>query len=120
MISPVMPTYGRVDLAFEKGEGVYLYTADGRRFLDFGAGIAVAGLGHCHPHLIEALGTQAEKLWHCSNLYQIPEQTRLAERLGRQRVFQQFRRRGGRAVDQDRAQVPFPKRQSGTLPGDYL
>jgi len=81
MISPVMPTYGRVDLAFEKGEGVYLYTADGRRFLDFGAGIAVAGLGHCHPHLIEALGTQAEKLWHCSNLYQIPEQTRLAERL---------------------------------------
>ncbi len=81
MISPVMPTYGAPDLAFEKGEGVYLYAADGRRFLDFGAGIAVAGLGHCHPHLIKALGAQAEKLWHCSNLYEIPEQLRLAERL---------------------------------------
>jgi acetylornithine/N-succinyldiaminopimelate aminotransferase len=81
MISPVMPTYGAPSLAFEKGEGVYLYAADGRRFLDFGAGIAVAGLGHCHPHLIEALTGQAEKLWHCSNLYQIPQQIRLAERL---------------------------------------
>jgi len=81
MISPVMPTYGAPDLAFEKGEGVYLYAADGRRFLDFGAGIAVTGLGHCHPHLIEALTGQAEKLWHCSNLYAIPEQIRMAERL---------------------------------------
>ena len=81
MISPVMPTYGQPDLAFEKGEGVYLYAADGRRFLDFGAGIAVAGLGHCHPHLVEALSRQADKLWHCSNLYAIPEQMRLAERL---------------------------------------
>jgi len=81
MISPVMPTYGAPCLAFEKGEGVYLYAADGKRYLDFGAGIAVAGLGHCHPHLIEALTGQAEKLWHCSNLYRIPEQMRLAERL---------------------------------------
>ena len=81
MISPVMPTYDAPELAFEKGEGVYLYSADGRRFLDFGAGIAVAGLGHCHPHLVEALRGQADKLWHCSNLYQIPDQIRLAERL---------------------------------------
>ena len=81
MISPVMPTYGAPCLAFEKGEGVYLYAADGKRYLDFGAGIAVTGLGHCHPHLIEALTGQAEKLWHCSNLYRIPEQMRLAERL---------------------------------------
>lgn len=81
MISPVMPTYGQPDLVFVKGEGVYLYTADGRQFLDFGAGIAVAGLGHCHPHLVDALSGQAEKLWHCSNLYGIPEQVRLAERL---------------------------------------
>ncbi len=81
MISPVMPTYGRFDLAFERGEGVYLYSTDGRKFLDFGAGIAVAGLGHCHPALVAALSGQAEKLWHCSNLYEIPEQTRLAERL---------------------------------------
>ncbi len=81
MISPVMPNYARADLAFEKGEGVYLHAADGKRYLDFGAGIAVTSLGHCHPHLIEALTRQAGALWHCSNLYQIPEQTRLAERL---------------------------------------
>ncbi|MEE8351043.1 MAG: aspartate aminotransferase family protein [Rhodospirillales bacterium] len=81
MITPVMPTYGRFDLAFERGEGVYLYTIDGRKFLDFVAGIAVTGVGHCHPKLVQALAGQAEKLWHVSNLYEIPEQTRLAERL---------------------------------------
>jgi len=81
MITPVMPTYGRFDLAFERGEGVYLYTTDGRKFLDFVAGIAVTGVGHCHPKLVQALSRQAEKLWHVSNLYEIPEQTRLAERL---------------------------------------
>ena len=81
MIPAVMPTYGRMDVAFERGEGAYLYTADGRRYLDFGAGIAVASLGHCHPHLVAALRQQAESLWHCSNLYHIPEQQRLAQRL---------------------------------------
>ena len=55
MISPVMPTYARADLAFDRGEGVYLYATDGKRYLDFGGGIAVTGLGHCHPHLVEAL-----------------------------------------------------------------
>ena len=82
MISPVMANYARADIAFEKGEGVYLYASDGTRYLDFGGGIAVTCLGHCHPHLVEALTRQAGQLWHCSNLYQIPEQTRLAERLG--------------------------------------
>ena len=81
MISPVMPTYGAPDLAFERGEGVYLHGADGRRYLDFGCGIAVTGLGHCHPHLVAALKDQAARLWHCSNLYRIPDQVRLAERL---------------------------------------
>ncbi|MEE9318392.1 MAG: aspartate aminotransferase family protein [Rhodospirillales bacterium] len=81
MITPVMPTYARANLAFERGEGVYLYAADGTRYLDFGGGIAVTGLGHCHPHLIKALTEQAGRLWHCSNLYEIPEQTRLAKRL---------------------------------------
>ena len=81
MIPAVMPTYARMDVAFERGEGAYLYTADGRRYLDFGAGIAVASLGHCHPHLVAALHRQAERLWHCSNLYHIPEQQRLAQRL---------------------------------------
>ncbi|MBL4614747.1 MAG: aspartate aminotransferase family protein [Magnetovibrio sp.] len=76
-----MPTYAPADLAFVKGEGVYLYTADGRRFLDFCAGIAVSCMGHAHPHLVEALKSQAEKLWHVSNLYVIPGQIELAERL---------------------------------------
>jgi len=80
-MSALMPTYAPADLAFEKGEGVYLYTADGRRFLDFCAGIAVSCMGHAHPHLVEALTEQAKKLWHVSNLYIIPGQIELAERL---------------------------------------
>lgn len=81
MSSAVMQTYRRLDVAFEKGEGPYLYTAEGRRYLDFGGGIAVVSLGHCHPKLVEALNRQAARLWHCSNLYRIPEQERLARRL---------------------------------------
>lgn len=81
MITPILPTYGRADLEFESGEGPFLITPDGERYLDFGAGIAVASLGHAHPHLVDALETQAKKLWHTSNLYRIPGQERLAERL---------------------------------------
>lgn len=81
MIPPVLPTYARADLAFERGEGCYLITDDGRRYLDFGAGIAVNVLGHAHPRLVAALGDQAAKLWHTSNLYRIPGGERLAERL---------------------------------------
>jgi acetylornithine/N-succinyldiaminopimelate aminotransferase len=77
----IMPSYARIDIAFERGEGAYLYTADGRRYLDFASGVAVNVLGHSHPHLVETLQAQAGKLWHCSNLYRIPEQERLAERL---------------------------------------
>jgi acetylornithine/N-succinyldiaminopimelate aminotransferase len=80
-ISAVMPTYARTDVMFDRGEGAWLFTADGRRFLDFGAGVAVTALGHAHPHLVAALKAQAEKLWHCSNLYRIAGQERLAERL---------------------------------------
>jgi acetylornithine/N-succinyldiaminopimelate aminotransferase len=76
-----MQNYARVDLAFERGEGAYLFDGDGARYLDFGSGIAVTVLGHCHPHLVAALTGQAAKLWHCSNLFRIPEQERLAERL---------------------------------------
>jgi acetylornithine/N-succinyldiaminopimelate aminotransferase len=76
-----MPTYGRSEIAFERGEGVYLYATGGRRYLDFAAGIAVNSLGHAHPHLVKALRDQAGKLWHTSNLYTIPEQQRLAGRL---------------------------------------
>jgi acetylornithine/N-succinyldiaminopimelate aminotransferase len=81
VITPVMPTYGRWDLAVEKGEGCYLTTTDGRKFLDFTSGIAVTSLGHCHPYLIEAITKQANTLWHSSNLFRIPTQERLAQRL---------------------------------------
>ncbi len=81
MIPAVMPTYARADLSFDRGEGAYLFTGDGRRFLDFGGGVAVTALGHCHPHLVEVLQAQVGVLWHCSNLYRIPGQERLAERL---------------------------------------
>jgi acetylornithine/N-succinyldiaminopimelate aminotransferase len=81
VIPAVMPTYQRAEIAFERGEGIYLFTTDGRRYLDFASGIAVTALGHAHPHLVAALTEQAKKVWHLSNLYQIPGQQRLAERL---------------------------------------
>jgi acetylornithine/N-succinyldiaminopimelate aminotransferase len=80
-IPAVMPTYARVNISFERGEGAWLLASDGRRYLDFGCGIAVTALGHAHPHLVEALRDQAGKLWHCSNLYEIPGQQKLAQRL---------------------------------------
>jgi acetylornithine/N-succinyldiaminopimelate aminotransferase len=77
----LVPTYARSELSFARGEGAYLFTASGDRYLDFGSGIAVTALGHAHPHLVSALTEQAKTLWHVSNLYRIPEQERLAERL---------------------------------------
>lgn len=81
MIPSVLPTYNRAPLSFVKGEGVWLTEADGRRFLDLGAGIAVTLMGHAHPKLVEAVTTQAESLWHVSNLYKIPQQEALADKL---------------------------------------
>jgi len=81
VIPAVMPTYGRWDVAVDRGEGPYLYAADGRKFLDFTSGIAVTGLGHCHPHVVGAVIEQAKRLWHTSNLFRIPGQERLAQRL---------------------------------------
>ena len=81
MIASVLPTYARAPLNFVKGEGTWLIEADGRRFLDLGAGIAVNALGHAHPELVKALSEQAQNLWHVSNLYEIPNQQRLADQL---------------------------------------
>ena len=81
MNSHLLPTYARVDLAFERGEGAWLFTDAGERYLDFTAGVAVNALGHAHPHLVKALTEQAHKVWHVSNLYRIPEGEVLAERL---------------------------------------
>ena len=76
-----MPTFARVNLAFERGEGVWLEATNGERYLDFTSGVAVNALGHAHPHLVAALTAQAQKLWHVSNLYEIPEDERAAQRL---------------------------------------
>lgn len=81
MIAPLMPTYARADLAFERGEGAWLTATDGKRYLDFSGGVAVNALGHAHPALVKALTEQAEKVWHVSNLFRIPEAERLAKRL---------------------------------------
>ncbi|WP_299028529.1 aspartate aminotransferase family protein [uncultured Sulfitobacter sp.] len=81
MIASVLPTYSRAPLSFVKGSGAWLIEADGRSFLDLGAGIAVNALGHAHPALTEALTQQAGALWHTSNLYQIPQQQALADKL---------------------------------------
>ena len=81
MLPALMSTYARAPIAFARGEGAYLFDGAGRRYLDFAAGVAVVSLGHCHPHLVAALKEQAEKLWHTSNLYRVPEQERLGARL---------------------------------------
>ncbi|MGN6159905.1 MAG: aspartate aminotransferase family protein, partial [Devosia sp.] len=79
--SHVLPTYARVDLAFERGEGAWLYTASGERYLDLTSGVATNALGHAHPALVAALTEQAHKVWHVSNLYRIPGAEKLADRL---------------------------------------
>jgi acetylornithine/N-succinyldiaminopimelate aminotransferase len=77
----LLPTYNRMDVAFVRGEGPYLFAEDGQRYLDFGAGIAVNAFGHANPRLVAALTEQAQKLWHTSNLYRVPGQEKLAKRL---------------------------------------
>ena len=86
----LMNTYARSELMFERGEGAWMIAVDGRRFLDFASGIAVTALGHCHPHVVKALNEQASKIWHTSNLYRIPGQERLGERLDRLQGFIDF------------------------------
>jgi acetylornithine/N-succinyldiaminopimelate aminotransferase len=81
MTSAILPTYARYPLAFERGEGAWLTSTAGDKYLDFGGGIAVSSLGHNHPHLVEALTLQAQKLWHTSNLFQIPLGETFATRL---------------------------------------
>ena len=81
MISPVLPTYARAPLSFERGEGPWLITEDGERYMDLGAGIAVNALGHANPRLVAALDAQARRLWHTSNLYEIPNQKAFAQKL---------------------------------------
>ncbi len=99
--SYIMPTYGDRDLAFERGEGCYLYTASGQKYLDFGGGIAVNSLGHCHPKLVNVLKKQSEKLWHTSNLYKNKNQELYAKELCKntfaEKVF--FTNSGAEAIE---------------------
>ncbi|MBZ8133855.1 aspartate aminotransferase family protein [Afifella sp. IM 167] len=99
--SPLYATYARADLAFERGEGVWLETASGERYLDLMGGIAVNAFGHANPHLVKALKEQAEKLWHVSNIFKIPGQEELGRRLCEasfaERVF--FTNSGGEAME---------------------
>ena len=76
-----MPVYSRADIQFERGQGAYLFDSQGRSYLDFASGIAVTSLGHCHPALVAALTEQGNKLWHTSNLFRVPGQEKLADRL---------------------------------------
>jgi acetylornithine/N-succinyldiaminopimelate aminotransferase len=99
--SHLLPVFARADVAFERGEGVWLYGTDGERYLDFTSGVAVNALGHCHPHLVAALQQQATRLWHMSNLFKSPDGERLAARLCEQsfadKVF--FCNSGAEAVE---------------------
>ena len=81
MFPALLPTYNRTDVAFVRGEGSYLFAEDGKRYLDFGAGIAVNAFGHANPKLVSALTEQAGKLWHTSNLYRVPGQETLSQKL---------------------------------------
>ena len=100
-MSALLPTYARSELSFARGEGAFLFTEAGERYLDFSSGIAVTALGHAHPKLIEALNVQAQKVWHVSNLHHIAEQERLGRRLCNatfaDRVF--FANSGAEAVE---------------------
>ncbi len=125
MTSSLLPTYARADLAFDHGDGAWLTATTGERYLDFGGGIAVASLGYSHPHLVATLIEQGGKLWHTSNLFQIPQAERLAARLYEASfadlcLLHQFRRRSRRRRDQNRAQISIGERASGEIPYHHL
>ena len=125
VISASMPVYARADVAFSRGEGAYLYADDGRRYLDFGAGIAVVSLGHCHPRIVEALKDQAGKLWPHLEPLSHPRPGAPGRAAGGQLVrglgvLRQFRCRGNGIRPQDDPQVPRRDGQSRALPGHLL
>ena len=120
MSHAVMPTYNRAPLRFVSGQGAWLTDESGERYLDFGAGIAVNALGHAHPYLVEALREQAGRLWHTSNLYELPGQEALARRLTEvtfadTAFFLQFRRGSGGGIHQAGPKIPLASRAAGAM-----
>jgi len=105
-------TFSRAPLRFERGEGVWLVTESGERYLDFGAGVAVTSVGHSHPHMVDALKSQAEKVWHLSNLYEVPGQETLAKRLRAEGLLLGGESRGGRNYSGGRRTTPDGKREA--------
>ncbi len=101
MFPSLLPTYSRMDVAFVRGEGPYLFAEGGERYLDFGGGIAVNALGHAHPKLVAALTEQAGRLWHTSNLYRVPGQESLSKRLAEHTFADTmfFTNSGGEAIE---------------------
>jgi len=89
-MSHILPVYARSDYTFERGEGSYLFDKEGNKFVDFAAGIAVNSMGHNHPHVVQALKDQADKLWHVSNLYHIDGAEKLAERITKATGFAHY------------------------------
>ena len=127
MFPALLPTYNRTDIAFVRGEGSYLFDEQDKRYLDFGAGIAVNAFGHANPKLVAALTEQAGKLWHTSNLYRVPGQESLAEEAGRRTAFADtvfFTNSGAEAAElrclQDGASLPVCQRPSRALPDHQL
>ena len=88
-MSAILQTYNRKKISFKRGKGSYLYSNNGKKYLDFVQGIAVNCLGHSNSHLVKTIKKQSQKLWHISNVFTIPEQERLAKRL-RQKTFADY------------------------------
>ena len=85
-MSSILNTYNRKKISFKRGKGCYLYSTNGKKYLDFVQGIAVNSLGHANDHLIRAINKQSKKVWHVSNAFIIPEQEKLAKRLTQKNV----------------------------------
>ena len=86
----ILEVYNPLDIEIDHGDGVYLYSTDGTRYLDFTSGIGVTSLGHSHPSLVNALKDQGDKLWHCSNLFKINGQELVAKELSKIHLLQKF------------------------------
>ena len=89
-MSALVKNYNRRKIAFKRGKGSFLYSTDGKKYLDFIQGIAVNSLGHSNPNLIRAMNKQAKKVWHVSNAFIIPEGEELASKIKKRTFYYRF------------------------------